>query len=202
MGENTEKYITFSVPIKNKITKIDKDDNDKIVNISYKIKFIDSFRFTSSSLSSLVSNLSNGLYSDKCKDCNSCVNYMSVNDDQLIFRCFKSKKNYNKDFNKDLIKRFENTYEIVDRDINNFILLLRKEVYPYEFMDSWERFNEELLPDKEAFYSSLNMKHIIDFDYRHPTRVFKNFNNKNLGDYYDLHVQSDTLLLADVFEKF
>ena len=56
MGENTEKYIIFSVPIKKQITNIDKDGNDKIVNISYKIKFIDSFRFMSSSLSSLADN--------------------------------------------------------------------------------------------------------------------------------------------------
>ena len=76
LGEITEKYITFSVPIKKKITKIDKDGNDKIVNISYKIKFIDSFRFMPSSLSSLVSGLSYGLYSDKCTDCKSCLDYM------------------------------------------------------------------------------------------------------------------------------
>ena len=198
MGENTEKYITFSVPLKKKITKIDKDGNDKIVNISYKIKFIDSFRFMSSSLSSLVSNLSDGLYSNKCTDCTSCLDYMSVKYDKLIFRFFKCKENHNKDFNKDLIKRFENTYELCDRDINKFILLLRKRVYLYEYMDSWERFNEELLP----VYSSLNMEDNLDVDYRHAKRVFKNFTNKNLGDYHDLYVQSDTLLLADVFENF
>ena len=69
-------------------------------------------------------------------------------------------------------------------------------------MDSWERFDETSLPDKEAFYSSLNMEDITDVDYRHAKRVFKNLNNKNLGDYHDLHVQSATLLLADVFENF
>ena len=97
-GENTEKYITFSVPIKKKVTKIDKNGNDKIVNISYKIN-IDSFRFMSSSSSNLFDNFSEGLHSDKCKDCKSCLDYMSVKDDQLIFRCFKCKKYYNKDFN-------------------------------------------------------------------------------------------------------
>ena len=127
---------------------------------------------------------------------------MPVKDDQLIFRCFKCIKNYNKDFNKDSIKRFENTYEFCERDINEFILLLRKGVYPYEYMDSWERFNEELLPDQEALYSSLNMEDITDVDDRHAKRVFKNFNNKNLGDYHHLYVQSDTLLLADVFGNF
>ena len=71
LGENTEKYITFSVPIKKKTTKIDKDDIDKVMKISYKIKFIDRFRFMLSPLSSLVDNLSEGLHSDKCTDCKS-----------------------------------------------------------------------------------------------------------------------------------
>ena len=69
-------------------------------------------------------------------------------------------------------------------------------------MDTWERFNETLLPDKEAFYSNLKSEDITDVDYRHAKRVFKNLSNKHLGDYHDLYVQSDTLLLADVFENF
>ena len=79
-------------------------------------------------------------------------------------------------------------------------------------MDNWERFNETLLPDKESFYSNLNMEDITDVDHSHAKRVFKSLNNKNLGDchlnnknlgnYHDLYVQSDTLLLADVFENF
>ena len=71
LGENTEKYITFSVPIKKEITKKDKNGNDKIVKISYKIKFSDSYRFMSTSLSKLIDNLSAGLHNDKCKDCKS-----------------------------------------------------------------------------------------------------------------------------------
>ena len=65
LGENTEKYITFSMPVKKKITKKEKYGNDKTTKISYKIKFIDSFRFMSSSLSNLVDNLSEGFHSDK-----------------------------------------------------------------------------------------------------------------------------------------
>ena len=67
-------------------------------------------------------------------------------------------------------------------------------------MDSWERFDETSLPDKEAFYSALNMENIADVDHRHAKRMFKSLNN--LGDYHDLYAQSDTLLLADVFEIF
>ena len=63
-----------------------------------------------SSLSSLVDNLSEGLHRDKCIDCKSCLDYMMFKDDQLIFGCFECKKNYKKDFNKDLIKRFEFCY--------------------------------------------------------------------------------------------
>ena len=69
-------------------------------------------------------------------------------------------------------------------------------------MDNWERVNETSLPNKESFYSNLNMKNIDDIDYRHGNNVFKRFKLKYLGEYHDLYVQSNTLLLADVFENF
>ena len=69
-------------------------------------------------------------------------------------------------------------------------------------MDNWGRFNETSLPSKEYFCSNLNMDNIDDIDYRHGNNVFKRFKLKNLGEYHDLYVQSDTLLLADVFENF
>ena len=70
-------------------------------------------------------------------------------------------------------------------------------------MNTWvveKGFNETSLPDKEAFYSNLNMEDITDVDYKHAKIVFKNLINKNLGDYHDLYVQSDTLLLPDVLK--
>ena len=76
LGKNTEKYVTFSEPIKTEITKIDKDGNDKIMKISCKIKFIESFRFMDILLSNLVDNLSEGLHSEECIDCKSCLDYM------------------------------------------------------------------------------------------------------------------------------
>ena len=82
------------------------------------------------------------------------------------------------------------------------MLLLEKDVYPYEYMDDWYRFNEEKLPDKNDLYSNLNMEEITEIYYRHAEKVFNRFNVKNLGEYHDLYVQSDTLLLADVFENF
>ena len=69
-------------------------------------------------------------------------------------------------------------------------------------MDSWEKFDETPLPDKEAFYSKLNEEGISNADYAHAQKVFKEFGLKNLGEYHDLYVQSDTLLLADVFQNF
>ena len=135
-------------------------------------------------------------------DCKSCLYYMTIKDEQLIFWCFSCKKNYEKIFNKELIQRFVNTYEFCNGDLNKFIFLLRKGVYRYEYMASWQRFDETSLPDKEAFYSNLNMEDITDVDYRHGKKVFEYLINKNLGDYHDLYVQSDTLLLGDVFENF
>ena len=99
-------------------------------------------------------------------------------------------------FNEELIKRFASTYSFCNNDLNKFILLLRKGVYPYKYMDNWERFNEISLPSKESFYSSLNMKDIDDIDYTHGNNVFNKFKLNNLGDYHDLYVQSETLLLA------
>ena len=127
---------------------------------------------------------------------------MTTKDEQLIFRCFSCKKNYEKNFNKDLTQRFANTYYFCNGDLNKFILLLRKGVYPYEYIDSWQRFDEISLPDKESVYSNLNIEDITDVDYRHGKTVFEYLINKNLGDYHDLYVQSDTLLLADIFENF
>ena len=69
-------------------------------------------------------------------------------------------------------------------------------------MDNWERFSEISLKSKEDFYSNLNREDISDIDYRHANNMFKVFKLENLGDYHDLYVQSDTLLLADVFNNF
>ena len=195
LGENTEKYITFSAPLKKKI-----NNKNKALEIKYKIKFIDSYRFMSTSLSKLVDNLSEGLHNNKCLNCKSCLDYMKTKNKKLILKCFNCKQNYEKDFNKELIKRFANTYEVCNGNLNKFILLLRKGVYPYEYMDNWEKIDEASLPNKESFYSSLNMENIDGIDYRHDNNVFKRFKSKRLGEYHDLYIQRDTLLLADVFE--
>ena len=79
--------------------------------------------------------------------------------------------------------------------------MVKKRIYPYEYIDNWEGFDETSLPEKEAFYSSLNMEGITNLDYRHAKRVYKEFKSKALGGYHDSYVQSDTLLLALMFEN-
>ena len=200
LGENTETCITFSISINKKITKKDKDGNDKVVNIPYRLKFIDSYRFMSAPLSSLFDNLSDGLH--KCKDCESTLEYINAEDSKVVFKCLNCNKDYNKNFNEELINRFSSTYNFCEGDINKFILLLRKGVYPSEYMNSWERFDAISLPSEENFYSCLNMEDITDIDYKHAKRVFRKFKINNLGDYHDLYVKSDTLLLCDILENF
>ena len=156
----------------------------------------------SSSLYKLVDNLSEGIHNNKCADCKSSLDYIKTKTEKLILECYNCKQRYRKKFNKKLIKRFASTYEFCNNDLNKFVLLLRKGVYPYEYMDSWEKFNEISLPSKEDFYSNLDMEDISDIDCRHANNVFKVFRFENLGDYHDLYVQSDTLLLADVFNNF
>ena len=195
LGENTEKYITFSVPIKKRI-------ENKNIDITYKIKFFDSFRFMATSLSKLVDNLTDNIHSDKCDKCKSNLCFVEAVNEKLIFKCIDCEKEYEKEFNKELLERFSNTYEFCDNDLNKFLILLRKGVYPYEYMDGWDRFNEKVLPDKDSFYSNLTKEDISKTDYAHANSVFKKFNINNLGEYHDLYVRSDTLLLADIFENF
>ena len=85
--------------------------------------------------------------------------------------------------------KFSTTYKFCNKDNNTFLLLLRKGVYPYEYMGSWERFNETSLPPKNSFCSKLNLENTTDEDYKHTQKVWDTFNIKNLGEYHDLYVQ-------------
>ena len=117
-------------------------------------------------------------------------------------KCVSCNKDYLNKFDEKLKRRFKNIFKFSDNDINRFILLLIKGVYPDEYMDDWEKFNEPTLPEKEKSYSNLNMKDITDADYMHVKKVCKDFETKSLGEYHDLYLMSNTLLLADVFENF
>ena len=88
----------------------------------------------------------------------------------------------------DLIEKFPRMYQLCNGDLNKFVLLLRNGVYPYEYMDSWKRFNETSLPPKKSFYSELNLEDIRDKDYLHAQKVWNVFEIRNLGEYHDLYV--------------
>ena len=81
-------------------------------------------------------------------------------------------------------------------------LLSRKGIYPYDYMNGIKKFSEEKLPPKEEFFSKLNDCNISDEDFDHAQRIWKEFGVKNLGEYHDLYLKSDVLLLTDVFEEF
>ena len=114
------------------------------------------------SLSSLVDNLSE-IHNKKWgnKNCKSKCGLIRLKNNKLHYICNECKKRQLKPING-LIKKFSNTYEYCNRDINKLILLLRKGAYPYEYMDSWERFDETSLLDKKAFYNEINLEDIID----------------------------------------
>ena len=84
-------------------------------------------------------------------------------------------------------------------EITKMLLLC---VFPYEYMESWKKIDENPLPSKETFYSNLNLEDISDEDYAYAQKVWEVFEIKNLGEHHDLYVPIDTLLLADVYENF
>ena len=84
-------------------------------------------------------------------------------------------KNYQKDFDEGLKDKFYNIYEFAKHDISKFILLLQKFVYPYEYINYCEKVNGTSLPEIRDFYSHLNIENIIDTDYKHAKRFYKDF---------------------------
>ena len=148
LGEDTETYINFSVSIEEELAKGKK--------ITHKLKFIDSFRFMSSKLSNLINNLSE-TYSNEYKGSKerkkvkSVYDFIGLKNNKLHHKCNGWKKRWSKSLDG-LLKKFPKTYEFCNNDFNKFILSLKKGVYPYEYMDSLERFDETSMPDKIAFY--------------------------------------------------
>ena len=120
----------------------------------------------------------------------------------IIYKCLSCNKCYWKKLNEELETKLKNTFKFSNTDINKFILLLRKDIYLYEYMDDLEKVNEETLPEKEEFYRNLNIEDITHAGYIHAKRVCKDFDIKNLGEYHDLYLKSDVLLLVDFFENF
>ena len=154
IAKNKEDYISFSLKV-----EVDKyiDKNGEENSKEIELRFIDSFKFTSSSLDSLVNNLAKG----KSK--------------------FFGFEGYNE---------------------SQYNLLIRKGIYPYEYMNDWNTSEETNLPPREAFYSKLNMSGVSSEDYEHATNAWNEFSLRNLGEYHDLYLKTDVILLANVFEAF
>ena len=154
IAKNTEDYISLSIKVEvNKY--VDKKRNERTKEM--KLRFIDSIKFMSSSLDSLVNNLARGGHE------------------------FWGFENYN------------------DQQCE---LLIRKGIYPYEYMDSWDKFKETSLPSIEKFYSNLNMSGVSDGDYENACKVWREFGIQHTGEYHDLYLRTNVVLLANVFESF
>ncbi|XP_067940274.1 uncharacterized protein [Watersipora subatra] len=126
--------------------------------------------------------------------------YMSMRIDR--FKFIDSMQHLNSSLAK-LVKGLDDLLHLKQEFPEHYGLLARKGVYPYEYMDSHERFKERRLPDKKYFSSSLdNYAGISDKDYRHSQKVWRELGCRNLGDYHDLYLKSDVLLLTDVFESY
>ena len=154
IAKNTEDYISFLIKVE--VAKyVDRDGNERMKEME--LRFIDSIKFMSSSLDSLVHNLARGSHEFwGFKNCNHC-------------QCE---------------------------------LLIWKGIYPYKYMDSWDRFEETRLPSIATFYSNLSMSGVSDKDYNHARKVWRVFGIKNMGEYHDLYLRTDVVLLVNVFESF
>ena len=151
---NEEKYISFSKNIK--VGEYKDKKTGEVRDKTFKIRFLDSFKFLPTSLGALVNNLP-----------------------------------------KDAFNNLERYYTTEEAK-----LIKRKGVYPYEYMNTEERFNETKLPPKKAFYSRLTGEGITEEDYKHALNVWNAFNMKTILDYHELYNETDVLLMADVFENF
>ena len=174
---NEEKYISFTKKI---VVGCYIDKEGKEHEIKHDIRFVDSFKFMASSLDALVKNHER---------------------DKKI----ETKKSLLKEKIKERQKTLEKeklTQEEKEELGEKLNLLSKKGVYPYDFMDNIKKFQETKLPPKEKFYSKLNDEHITQQDFEHAQKVWKTFNCKNMGDYHDLYLRTDVLLLCDIFKEF
>ena len=157
-----------------------------------------------SSLDKLAGNLceTNGVKCNSCRNDSMDMKTTISSEYKALFECKKCKSKKIKQFSGIQLKESFDSTSKYWCDDEKFRLLLRKGVYPYEYIDSWEKFNKGKLPPKKAFYSRLNMKGISDEDYKHAQQVWGIMKKKTLGCYHDMYLKTDVLLLADVFEKF
>ena len=168
--------------------------------------FIDSFQFMSSSLENLVKNITK---CGKCDACNpgNCIKRIFDSEDHIMqhktsfscgecINCKNSSKSCMKLNHGNLI------YTSKEFEGEQLRLMIKKGVYPYDYMNSFKKFEDDKLPKKEDFFSIMNNKHITDEEYQHAENVWDKFGLSSMGEYHDLYLKSDILLLTDVFENF
>ena len=169
IAENKVKYISFNIKINVKLAGVRNEDGKEICK-NIQLRFSDSCRFMASCLDKLASNLcgTSGIQCDKCKG---NIELINISGDYIASlgcdRC-RTKKTKTLD-EDDLKKNFKHTSRSLEDE--KFRLMIRKGVYPYEYMNSWKKFEETGLPLKDAFYSRFNMKGISDQDYEHTKQV-------------------------------
>ena len=154
IAKSMEDYISFSIKVEAD-NYVDKNGEERPKKID--LRFIDSIKFMSSSLDSLVNNLASSNYR------------------------FFGFEEYNE---------------------KQHALLIRKGIYPYEYMDSWDRFKETNLPSASSFYSKLSMSRVNDGNYEHAHRVWRDFGIRNMGEYHDLYLKTDIILLENIIKEF
>ena len=131
----------------------------------------------SASLSDPADNLYGIFYSIECKSCmekikiNSECCFVELKNSRLIYRCKDCKNEWKRPI-EELIRKFPSIYQFCNGNLNKFILLVRKGLYPYGYTDNWEKFDETTIRPKEAFYSELNLDGISDADYPHAQKVW------------------------------
>ena len=172
------------------------------------LQFMDSLQHLSSSLDKLVTNLADKSKITGCKFCPRRGAPKSITRHEKIVH----KKEFETEYihtvkNSTLAELFPILYEnfkIKWKELPEkaFEMLTRKGVYPYAYMDSLDKFKENQLPSKEAFFNDLTKKHISDEDFEFVHQLWETFNLKNLGELHDLYMETDTLLLADVFQNY
>ena len=166
-----EKYITIKVPI------VKTKNNGELV--TYNLKFIDSNRFMNTALSDLTDNLSE-IYKCNCKELNNQHIRIKRKGNIIITRCKTSNKKSKKSL-ETLKKEFSNVYRFCNIGDDKFILLLRKGVCPYGYMDSWKRFDEDALPLRTEFYNKLTLQDIAIEDYKHAKISMESIQHKKHG---------------------
>ena len=176
---------------------VDRYENElgKIKEKKIQLRFIDSMRFMASSVDSLTNNLV-GVSGMPCNEYIESCEITHIDEDYVAHgKCKKCYSGYSKrQLNKNSI--FGNFLNL--RDSHNdeqFRLLLKEGVYAYEYMMSWDKFEETKLPPKEAFHSNLYISDISKYDYEFAQKVWKEFKLKNLGEYHNFYLKTDTLLL-------